>query len=74
MNKPLTLTERAIVKLNHITLTLHYTEFQKRMDRLVGRLTGERVETVEVGATKAEADCSYCELETPCAEDCGSCH
>ena len=41
MKKP-TLTERAIVKLNHIALTLHYAEFRKRLDRLHGRLIGDR--------------------------------
>ena len=38
----LTLTERAIVKLNHITLTLHYKEFRRRLDRLVSRMNGHR--------------------------------
>ena len=43
MNKPLTLTERAVVKLNHIALTLHHLDVKRRRDRLIGRLTGERV-------------------------------
>lgn len=42
MKKPLTLTERAVDKLNQIALTLHYTEFRKRLDRLHGRLIGDR--------------------------------
>lgn len=51
MNKPLTLTERAVVKLNHIALTIHYTEFRKRLDRLHGRLVGDR-QVVEVGTVE----------------------
>ncbi len=43
MKKPLTLTERAVVKLNHTALTMHHAEYQKRLDRLVERLTGDRV-------------------------------
>ena len=38
----LTLTERAIVKLNHIALELHYVEVQRKMNRLVDRLSGSR--------------------------------
>ena len=48
MKKPLNTTERAIVKLNHIALTLHHIEFQKRLDRLIARLTGDR-QVAEVG-------------------------
>lgn len=53
MKKPLTLTERAVVKLNHIALTLHHIEFQKRLNRLIHRLTGE-VEAVEVEAVEID--------------------
>ena len=42
MNK-LTLTERAIIKLNHTALIMHYADYQKRLDRLVDRLTGDRL-------------------------------
>ena len=42
MRKPLTLTELAIVKLNHIALTMHYREFRWRLNRLVNRMTGNR--------------------------------
>ena len=71
MKNPLTLTERAVIKLNHMALSLHHIEFRKRLDRLVTRLTGERVaESVRV---RVVDNCDYCELETPCAEDCGNC-
>ncbi len=43
MNRPLTLIERAIVRLNHIALTMHYKEFQGRINKLVLRLTGGRL-------------------------------
>ena len=42
MRKSLTLTERAIVRLNHIALSMHYKEFQYRLDRLVDRMAGDR--------------------------------
>lgn len=42
MKKPLNTTERAIVKLNHIALTMHHKEFQWRLDRLVDRMAGDR--------------------------------
>ena len=70
MKKELSLTERAVDKLNHIALSLHYTEFKKRLDRLHGRLIGNRPVVI---AIKAENNCNYCELENPCAEDCGNC-
>jgi len=61
MKKPLTLTERAVIKLNHIALTLHYIEFQKRLDRLVERLAGDRqvVETVPVPVEAQEAQIDW---------------
>lgn len=37
------LTENAIVKLNNIALMIHHNDFKLRHDRLVKRLTGERV-------------------------------
>lgn len=36
-------TENAIVKLNDIALTIHHNDFKIRHDRLVNRLTGDRV-------------------------------
>lgn len=53
MKKSLNTTERAIVKLNHIALTLHHIEFQKRLDRLIARLTGDR-QVVEVEIERVE--------------------
>ena len=53
MKKPLNTTERAIVKLNHIALTLHHIEFQKRLDRLIARLTGDR-QVAEIGEVRTE--------------------
>lgn len=38
----MTLTERAISKLNDIALTIHYKDFQRRMDRLILRVIGGR--------------------------------
>ena len=57
MKKPLTLTEQAVIKLNHIALSLHHTEFQNRMDRLVDRLTGNRqVVEAEVVPVEGQID------------------
>lgn len=70
MKNPLTLTERAVIKLNHIALSLHHIEFRKRLDKLIDRLVGDRQRPV---AIRVEDNCDYCELETPCAEDCGNC-
>lgn len=56
MKRPLTLTERAVVKLNHIALTIHHMEFQKRMDRLVARMAGDRQVVVAVVPSKGQID------------------
>jgi len=39
----MTLTERAVVILNHLSLTMTHSEYQKRLDRLIARLTGDRL-------------------------------
>lgn len=56
MKRPLNLTERAVVKLNHIALTIHHVEFQKRMDRLVARMTRDRLVGVEVVPLEDQID------------------
>jgi hypothetical protein len=42
MRKLSTMTEQAVIRLNHIALTIHYKEFQWRLDRLVRRMAGNR--------------------------------
>lgn len=37
------LTENAIIKLNDIALTIHHNDFKLRHNRLVNRLTGDRM-------------------------------
>lgn len=40
MSRPLTLTEKAVVILNHKALFMHYSAFQARLARLVKRMIG----------------------------------
>ena len=43
MKKGLTLTERAIIQLNNISLTIHDDIFQRRLNQLIDRMAGDRL-------------------------------
>lgn len=45
MNQSLSLTERAVVQLNDRALGIQLVEYNRRIDRLVNRLTGDRIKS-----------------------------